>query len=933
MTIDPAVVPGLLILAAELIALASVGFVVARVALGQSDDRVALAQGVVIGPALWGLIVNFVLYAIPGRPGAIVGWAAILVLGAVLAWRVSTPMRPPARTLAGFAVAALAIFWVALASRQFLGLPDPHIQLGQAATMQAGGAHPPELPWNPGMPAPYHYGVNLLIGLLAPPVGPDLAFITELLGAYIWMSFALVVATTLIQRGSWPTTLVLAPLLITAGAWTTIGPLPPSPIAQLPVVTGMPTGDTAAALANVYWPPGDMTWMQQTYPDVKQFSPPNIWKSFYVLAYALGFIVLERAAARRDRQWLTPVTLAVLVGFLGLVEETIAPIVLALWTALEVGRFLIDRPARSYQAARRAIAGPALAALFLVVGGGAISGILTEATAPGLSLGWIDDPGSRRPGGTFTALPGGLSLQGFGPLVIAGAAVLLAWRERLVVALVVASGAFLLAALTVHYDFAQHDVSRLDGHARNFALLALLVALSTRLRALRPRWRYSLGVLIFALITWPTAAAPSRHLSLMIGGGVQLTNAQATPRAFAPQIVGRHVLERFGSARIAAYIRDHTATDARVLSPTPMAMSIATGRPNASGFTQAAHYGSAVGPEYLDVIHRLEPSVMRRLGFAYVHATDAWRAQLPSRAARWIENPDFFEPLLRDGSQTFYRVQPAFLRLDAEPDPASFEALRRAVPASATVYLSPALPSLSSISAASVLAHARLLGDVNPARLHLRTHFGTEPLGEHIPNLVVTAAHFAPSAFQEGARAAVWANAAFAVYAPDGAVAPIMPRSPSLFSVRLSTVRVDHERIAFTATIADRATGRWGGRDWLILAADASPWAIPSVPARGPDIHKWFEAFFPPWEGITSHRYEFDARTATLALQQADGRSAPLEASAGGLGPGVWTLVMRLRQDFEEVAIIPIMKIEVSATGVTAITPYEGPLSVRPRAV
>ena len=81
---------------------------------------------------------------------------------------------------------------------------------------------------------------------------------------------------------------------------------------------------------------------------------------------------------------------------------------------------------------------------------------------------------------------------------------LLAWRERLVVALGIASGVFLLTALTVHYDF-KHDVARLDGHARNFALLALLVALSTRLRVLRPRWRYPLGVLIFALITWPTA--------------------------------------------------------------------------------------------------------------------------------------------------------------------------------------------------------------------------------------------------------------------------------------------------------------------------------------------------------------------------------------------------------------------------------------------
>ena len=50
MIVDPAVIPGLLILAAELAALAAVGYVVVRVALRQSDDRVALAQGLVVGP-------------------------------------------------------------------------------------------------------------------------------------------------------------------------------------------------------------------------------------------------------------------------------------------------------------------------------------------------------------------------------------------------------------------------------------------------------------------------------------------------------------------------------------------------------------------------------------------------------------------------------------------------------------------------------------------------------------------------------------------------------------------------------------------------------------------------------------------------------------------------------------------------------------------
>ena len=61
-TVDPTVIPGLLLLAAELLALAAVGYVVARVALRQTNDLLALAQGLVIGLALWGLIVNFLLH-------------------------------------------------------------------------------------------------------------------------------------------------------------------------------------------------------------------------------------------------------------------------------------------------------------------------------------------------------------------------------------------------------------------------------------------------------------------------------------------------------------------------------------------------------------------------------------------------------------------------------------------------------------------------------------------------------------------------------------------------------------------------------------------------------------------------------------------------------------------------------------------------------
>ena len=185
MTIDPSIVPGLLLLAAEILVLAVIGFIVARVALRQTDDRMALAQGLVVGLALWGLIVNLVLYAVPGMAGALVGWVVMLAIGAGLAWRARRPIRPRLRVVAGFAVVALVLFPIVLAGRQLLSSPDTAIHHGLIATIRAGGPHPPELPWNPGLAAPYHYGIDLLIGLLTPPVGPDPAFVTELVDAYI----------------------------------------------------------------------------------------------------------------------------------------------------------------------------------------------------------------------------------------------------------------------------------------------------------------------------------------------------------------------------------------------------------------------------------------------------------------------------------------------------------------------------------------------------------------------------------------------------------------------------------------------------------------------------------------------------------------------------------------------------------------------------
>ena len=238
MSVDPSVLPGLVIVALEFLALAAFGFVVARVALGHTDDRMALAQGLVIGPALWGLLVNFVLHLLPGLAGAVAGWAIMLTIGASLAWRVPSVRRLPRRTVAGFAAATLAVFWVALASRQLLSIPDEDIHLAISATIRAG-QFPPVLSWIPDMPLPYHYGADLLIGLLMPPVGPDLAFTTEVLGAYIWTGFIMVIATAVMRHGR-TSALVLVPLLVTAGAWSLIWYADAPSILKVAVPAGIP---------------------------------------------------------------------------------------------------------------------------------------------------------------------------------------------------------------------------------------------------------------------------------------------------------------------------------------------------------------------------------------------------------------------------------------------------------------------------------------------------------------------------------------------------------------------------------------------------------------------------------------------------------------------------------------------------------------------
>ncbi len=179
-------------------------------------------------------------------------------------------------------------------------------------------------------------------------------------------------------------------------------------------------------------------------------------------------------------------------------------------------------------------------------------------------------------------------------------------------------------------------------------------------------------------------------------------------------------------------------------------------RPNASGFAGLVHLKPVEGPQYQDVLDYLDPAAARRLGFEYVHAvcSNSSSATAP-----------------RASTACCGRSRASTRR----PAPGSYEALRRAVPASATVFVPDIFEPRRPLRVARALSHARLLGAIVPAALHLLTPRQIEPLGGNVPDLVIMSAKFIPRLFPPASRQPIWWNDDTAVYALNGTVDPIMP--------------------------------------------------------------------------------------------------------------------------------------------------------------
>ena len=277
-----------------------------------------------------------------------------------------------------------------------------------------------------------------------------------------------------------------------------------------------------------------------------------------------------------------------------------------LWAGLAALHFLrLRRIGPTSSAALESGLGPALAVLLLLGGGGAFTGVLDGAPPSGLEVAPGLDSTQWHVLGSFDARPGGLGLLGLGPLALAGVAAALARRDRLVLALAAGAALFVAVWLALTYPPAPWDINRLAGHARNLSLMALLLAMSSRLADLPPgRWRAAVGALLVGLVVWPTVVTPARNLGLAIGNGVQLANARWVQQELIDRgetVPMRRFQLRALTGPVADYIRDHTDVNARVLATEwPYTnVFLATGRPNNAGFADVVyllyHPGRSIG--------------------------------------------------------------------------------------------------------------------------------------------------------------------------------------------------------------------------------------------------------------------------------------------------------------------------------------------------
>ena len=914
--VDVGLLPGLALFALQIAAIAIFGYVVVRGLLGQKPGPLAAAQGLIAGLAFWGLLVNAAFYVAPGAIGVVLAWSAAAMLTAVLIWKKRVEPGPTRSAVATFAAIFLPVFWIALSARQLLWVPDIGVHVPLTASMMAGN-FPPAFPWNPNEPAYYHYGPDLIIGALEAGTGLGYVLVTELLGAFSVTALFLIVGSLVARNRSLWSLILTVPLMLSAGAWTLvlIGDQPWALLAAAPA--GLPQAGIRASLMDVYFPGAGVPWMAPV-----EASPPNIFNPAFSMSYALLLILVERLVAGGSRPVVGLVATSMLGAYLILLDEPIFAAFALIWAIVVAVRFARVREPRISDLGA-GTAGIALSILLAVVYGGVLFDTVFRSAGgeSGLAFVWPDLP-NLTDLLAFDRLPGKLGILGIGPLVLV-ALVALGWRAGLISLLLAGAGlAMWTVGLFVEYEFSSFDNLRLQGHFRNLLLIATILVIGYFLARLK-RWPQRIACVALAVIVvWPTVAGSGASLWFAVKNGPQFAIPTAETRRIHAGIMGRAELAGV-PAELVSYIKDHLAGNASILSPNPMTISVASGRPAPYGYVGFTQYLGLRGPEYLDAIEHLDPDAIQRLGVGYVHATPEWVDRLPGRSRDWLETPEYFKPLVQGDEGTLYEVLQPFQELVANPAPESFNALRTLTGKGARVYISPAVHPLQRLSMAAALQRARLYGDLgNPA--HVRSTLGFSPYTDEDLDFIVLPSRLSPTVIPAHLRSPVWSREGSAVYAVDDVEDGAIRREIAALWVDIEESHVVQQSIRFGIRFEVGDPDGWTGQDWVLSADDGTRWAVPALQDR--PVH-WYGGQVNPSSHDLRVEYDWNVETGTLQWSTGGSEFLPAQSSTSELITGSYVLAMRLTLDGSERIVLPVLRVHVSQDGGFRFEFFEGPLA------
>ncbi|MCY3800666.1 MAG: hypothetical protein OXG46_03725 [Chloroflexi bacterium] len=914
--VDVGLLPGLALFAVQVVAIAIFGYVIVRGLLGQQPGYLAAAQGLIAGLAFWGLLVNAAFYVAPGAIGVILAWSVAAMLTVVLIWKKRVEPRPTLSAAATFAAIFLPVFWIALSARQLLWVPDIGVHVPLTASMMAGN-FPPAFPWNPNEPAFYHYGPDLIIGALEAGTGLGYVLVTELLGAFSVTALFLIVGSLVACNRSLWSLILTVPLMLSAGAWTlvVVGDQPWTLLAAAPA--GLPQAGIRASLLDVYLPGAGVPWMAPV-----EASPPNIFNPAFSMSYALLLILVERLVAGGARPVVGLVATSMLGAYLILLDEPIFAAFALIWAIVVAFRFARVRESRISDLGV-GTAGIAVSILLAVVYGGVLFDTVFRSAGgeSGLAFVWPDLP-SLTDLLVFDRLPGNLGILGIGPLVLV-ALVAFGWRAGLMSLLLAGAGlAMWTVGLFVEYEFSSFDNLRLQGHFRNLLLIATILVIGYFLARLK-RWPFRIACAALAVIVvWPTVAGSGANLWFAAKNGPQIAIPTAETRRVHAGIMGRAELAGV-PAELVSYIKDHLAGNASILSPNPMAISVASGRPSPYGYVDFTQYVGLRGPEYLDAIEHLDPDAVRRLGVGYVHATPMWVDGLPERSRDWLERPEYFKPLVQSETGALYQVLEPFSELVASPPPGSFTELRYLTGRGARIYIPPVVHPLDRLSMAAALQGALLYGDLgDPA--HVRSTLGLYSYNDQDLDFLILPSRLSPTVIPAHLRSPVWSRAENTVYAVGDVEDGAIRRGIAALWIDIEESRVDQHSIRFGTRFEIGDSDGWTGQDWVLIADDGTRWAVPALQDR--PVH-WYSGQVDP----SAHdlRVEYDLNLETGALQWSTGGSEflPAQSSTSELIAGSYVLAVRLTLDGSERIVLPVLRVHVSPDGGFRFEFFEDPLA------